>query len=191
MGLLFERFSPEPGERVVWSKAVNDIQGGGRRVGGRLFLTNYRFAFRPLRWERPMQGRGWTVDLVEVEYLRLAPAWRIPANARSLLCLTLKNGTQKLLGFNGKKRALRRISEATQIEVRTGFQSEDFGGEAYKALTLVDRLMPLLSLCFVAAFVLRPSDWLFALFAAVGIFLSVAFARVRVQRQKAERAVRR
>lgn len=82
----------DEGEELRISLAANRTQNGRRAVGGKLFVTSNRLAFRPHDFDAALCGRSATVPLSDVASVGVEPATRDVATALRNPLATLFGG---------------------------------------------------------------------------------------------------
>lgn len=76
MGIWHPPLGPVAHERVLWSAAADLERRRLRRIGGRLYITDQRVAFRPNRLDAALGGRSEDWSHAEINDVRaLARSW--------------------------------------------------------------------------------------------------------------------
>ena len=113
------------GEIVRWSGLANRIQGN-RAVGGKLFLTNYRFLFNPHLIDYIFFGKKWNVNLQEVLMISKEPsdgANPFNGSLRARLKIDMRDGRTELFIVN----KVNHVIELMKKELHTNAENNDHG----------------------------------------------------------------
>ena len=98
MGIWFVDPEVGPGEQCLHRATVNQLLDLGRAVGGKLVVTDQRVLFEPNRLDRLTGGRGWAMNLREIQQVVIEPGGKQgvarygPAGARPQVVMTTGSG---------------------------------------------------------------------------------------------------
>lgn len=96
---LPESLDPQPHEHLVWKQRANRTQHSWRSVGGWLYLTNLRLAFRPHSFDAALYGEQWWAPLQVIAHVgKEKKSLRAiqGGSLRDRLKITLDNGAEDL-----------------------------------------------------------------------------------------------
>ena len=115
-GELPESLDPQPHEHLVWKQRANRTQRSWRSVGGSLYLTNLRVAFRPHSFDAALYGEQWWAPLTVIAHVgKEKKSLRAiqGGSLRDRLKITLDDGTEVLFVTNKLDKLIENLRAAT------------------------------------------------------------------------------
>jgi hypothetical protein len=106
----------EPREEVAWSQGANRIQGSGRAVGGKLFLTTRRLVFCPHWVDGATGGRTWDVPLDQVTGIGTIPKGSPGGGARGRLKIELADGEAERFVVNRLEQVVEQLRQSRDAQ---------------------------------------------------------------------------